>query len=368
MDTDNEQQELPQMRKSGAKRIFIHAISLLLLLSVGCAIGAALFVAKALQPVAESAQEKRVVIPQGARSSEIAAILKEQGLIRDAVIFTYYLKYKGEGSRFQAGEYSMTTGMAPDQIIGQLNKGLTVKEEVIRVTIPEGYTVSQIAEKLSLQTPWNATEFLEIINRPETLEVPFADQIPADSSIKHRLEGYLFPETYEFNKGTTEQQFIERTVQELEKKLATLPSDWQDKMKTKGLTFHQLLTISSLIEREVVVDEERPLVAGVIYNRLNKKMALQIDATVQYLFDTQKERLFEKDLQIESPYNTYRQTGLPPGPIASPSLASIRAALYPQETKYFFYVTKKDGSQRHLFAETFEQHQRNIAASKKSAN
>jgi UPF0755 protein len=112
-----------------------------------------------------------------------------------------------------------------------------------------------------------------------------------------------------------------------------------------------------------VVEEERPIVAGVIYNRLKAKMPLQIDATVQYLFAESKERLYEKDLQIESPYNTYLHTGLPPGPIASPSLASIKAALYPEETKYLYYVTKKDGTSGHLFAETFAQHKKNIAKS-----
>jgi UPF0755 protein len=364
----NNEQQVFMKPKSTAKRIALWTVGLLLLVIIGGAAGGAIYVMNALQPVALSDQEKRVIIPQGAGSSEIAAILTEQGLIRNSAIFTYYLKYKKEGSRFQAGEYSMAPGITLNQIIDKLNKGETVKEDVIRITIPEGFTVSQIAEKLNQQTPWNAALFLELSNRLPAVEASFAAQIPENPSIKHRLEGYFFPETYEFKKGTTEQQFIERMVQELDKKLSTLPSDWKDKLKQRGLSFHQMLTIASLIEREVVVDEERPIVAGVIYNRLNKKMPLQIDATVQYLFEKQKERLFEKDLLIESPYNTYLNSGLPPGPIASPSMASIRAALYPAETKYLFYVTKKDGSMGHLFAETYEEHQKNIAASKKGAN
>jgi UPF0755 protein len=130
-----------------------------------------------------------------------------------------------------------------------------------------------------------------------------------------------------------------------------------------GLTLHQLLTIASLIEREAVLDEERPLIASVIYNRLKIGQPLQIDATIQYLFATPKERLFEKDLQIESPFNTYLHTGLPPGPISDSSFASIKAALYPETSDYFYYVTKKDGSHSHLFAKTFAEHQKNIEKS-----
>ncbi|UUZ86641.1 endolytic transglycosylase MltG [Paenibacillus sp. P26] len=183
-----------------------------------------------------------------------------------------------------------------------------------------------------------------------------------------RLEGYLFPETYEWKKDVTPDEIVESMTQELDKKLAELPKDWQSALKQRGLTFHQPLTVASLIEREVALEEERALVSGVIYNRLKQGMPLQIDATVQYLFDKPKERLFEKDLQIESPYNTYLHPGLPPGPIASPSLASIQAALYPAGTKYLYYVTKKDGSKGHLFAETYEQHLKNIAESKKTAS
>lgn len=360
-----EQAETGKPRRRG--RIALTIAVLLVLLIVGGAGGVALFVAQALQPVELSAQEVHVRIPQGASSPQIARLLEEQGLIRSATIFTYYLKVQGQGSRFQAGEYSMTPGMTLDQMIGKLNSGDIVKEEVIRVTIPEGFTVQQIAAKLGEETPWHAEAFLQEVDAPAQFSASALTGLPNSKDIKHRLEGYLFPETYEFKKGASEQDFIERTLQELDKKLATLPADWPDKLKQRGMTLHQLLTVASLIEREVVVDEERPLVAGVIYNRLAQKMPLQIDATVQYLFDKPKERLLEKDLQTPSPYNTYLNPGLPPGPIASPSLASIQAALYPAETNYLFYVTKKDGSQGHLFAETYEQHKKNIAASKKQA-
>lgn len=350
-------------------KVTLLLVGLFLLIIIGIASGIGVYIANALQPVTASEQEVRVSIPQGAGSVQIARELETKGLIKNSSIFTYYLKVKKQGSRLQAGEYDMKPGLTFDEMIEKLNKGETVKEEVIRITIPEGYTVDQIASKLSEQTPWDKDVFLKLADAPVGLtEDTAANDIPDNKNLKHRLEGYLFPETYEFKKGSTEQEFIERTLEQLDKKLATLPPDWKDKLKERGLSVHQMLTIASLIEREVVQDEERALVSGVIQNRLKKNMPLQIDATVQYLFDKSKERLLEKDLQIQSPYNTYLNTGLPPGPIASPSLASMKAAIYPQETKYLFYVTKKDGTKGHLFAETFEEHKKNIAESKKTAN
>jgi UPF0755 protein len=350
--------------QSSNKRKIVLAIVFILLLLVSFIGGAALYVSKCLSPMPAQSESVHVTIPQGASSSDIAVLLEQKGLIRDARIFTYYLKYKKQGAKFQAGEYAMPPGITLDQIITKLNQGDTVKEEVIRVTIPEGFTVTQIADKLAQASGLSAAAFLDKADRSGEIHSASARQIPANPAIKHRLEGYIFPETYEFRKGTSEDDMLDRMLSELDNKLAALPSDWQDKLKQKSIDFHQMLTIASLVEREVALDEERPIVAGVIYNRLSKKMPLQIDATIQYLFDKPKDRLVEKDLQIESPYNTYLHAGLPPGPIASPSLASIKAAIYPADTKYLFYVTKKDGSKGHLFAETFEQHKKNIEASK----
>ncbi|TXK79350.1 endolytic transglycosylase MltG [Paenibacillus sp. N3.4] len=363
-----EQESEGNKPKRSKLKVTLLILGILLLLIIGTAGGVGLYVANALQPVSATDQEVRVSIPQGASSLQIAKELETKGLIKNSSIFTYYLKAKKQGSKLQAGEYNMKPGMSFEAMIDKMNKGETVKEEMIRVTIPEGYTIEQIAAKLVEQTSWSSSVFLQLVDTANGLQGEAIATIPDSKNIKHHLEGYLFPETYEFKKGSTEQDFVERTLQQLDKKLATLPADWKDKLKERGLSVHQMLTIASLIEREVVVDEERALVSGVINNRLKKNMPLQIDATVQYLFDKPKERLFEKDLQIQSPYNTYLNTGLPPGPIASPSLASIKAAIYPEETKYLFYVTKKDGTKGHLFAETFEEHKKNIAASKKTTN
>lgn len=351
--------------KNRVTRTVWRALAVVLFIAIGGAAGTALYVASALQPTEAREQEVRIAIPAGYGSGQIADLLEQNGLIRDAFAFKLYLKYKKQGARFQAGEYAMKPGMPLDDIIAKLNEGDTVKEDVLRFTIPEGFTVPQIADRLSGLPGFDRQAFLELAGNKAEFASGWAAQIPDDPRIRHRLEGYLFPETYEMKKDSPVQAIVERMLQELDRKLNALPPDWPEKLRQSGLTFHQMMTVASLVEREVVVDEERPIVASVIYNRLKKNMKLQIDATVQYVLDKPKERLFEKDLQIESPYNTYLHPGLPPGPIASPSLKSIRAALYPAETNYYYYVTKKDGSQGHYFAETHEQHLRNIEESKK---
>lgn len=348
------------------KRIALWTILSVLLVLVLAGAGTAAYVAYALKPPEAKPGSVRINVSPGLGSGQIAKLLEANGLIRDAKVFRYYLVYKKEGGRFQAGEYEMTPGMELDAIIAKLNDGDTVRRETLRFTIPEGFTVMQVADKLSEQPGFDRKTFLELAESKEPFgSVKWVADIPDDPRLRHRLEGYLFPETYELKKESTAKDIVMRMVSEIDRKLADLPADWPDKLKQSGLTFHQIMTVASLIEREVVVDEERPIVASVIYNRLKTGMKLQIDATVQYVLDKPKERLFEKDLQIDSPYNTYKIAGLPPGPIASPSLKSIRAALYPAQTNYLFYVTKSDGTQSHQFAETYAQHLKNIEDSKK---
>ncbi|MBB3109958.1 UPF0755 protein [Paenibacillus phyllosphaerae] len=327
----------------------------------------ALYIWNGLRPTAEG-EVKQVELKSGMSPARFANELENQGIIRDAIIFSYYLRIKDEGDRFQAGVYELTPGMDKQAIIDKLNAGETMKTETVRFTIPEGYTIEQIADTLSVDGIVDKTAFLTLADTSRTwADTDEAGHIPDSADLEHRLEGYLFPETYEMEKGSTAEQLIDRMLKELDRKLDSLPENWEEAMAERNVDFHQLLTIASLIEREVVVDKERPIVAGIIYNRLKEEMPLQIDATVQYLLDKQKERLLESDLDVESPYNTYKVKGLPPGPIASPSLKSIEAALYPEETDYLFYVTKKDGTNEHLFARTYSEHNKNIRKSNETA-
>ncbi|WP_058302140.1 endolytic transglycosylase MltG [Gorillibacterium timonense] len=327
----------------------------------------ALYLWNGLQPT-KKGEPVRIEIPSGTGTIRIAEILEEKGIIRSKEIFTAYLKYKGEGSRFQAGTYDVTPGSTIDEVIAKLNAGETVKAEMIRFTIPEGYTVKQIADKLAEAGYVKADEFLSLEKQAQK----FAQNLPAGAEVTgdqlaYNLEGYLFPETYEMKKGSTAEEILERMTKETADKLATIPN-LNEQLKSRKMTLHQLLTVASLVEKEAAVPAERPLIAGVIYNRLKADMKLEIDATVQYALGETKDRLFEKDLQVDSPYNTYRNKGLPPGPIASPGLASIQAALEPKASEYLFYVTKKDGSREHLFAKTYAEHLKNIEASKKEAS
>ncbi|MBE7683503.1 endolytic transglycosylase MltG [Paenibacillus sp. P13VS] len=334
-----------------------------LLIIVIAAGGAGAAVWNMMRPVAASADPVVFEIKSGSGTSQIADQLEQEGLIRSGLAFKGYLKWKKQGSSFMAGTYSMNPGVSYDEIISKLNSGEVVPEEMVKFTIPEGYTVLQMADKLSAEGVVDREEFIKLANDPSSFDVDIIKDIPVDEELRYVLEGYLFPETYELKKGSSTHDVMQRMLEEFQTKINTIP-DLGSKLKARNLSLHELLTIASLVEREVVVDEERALVAGVIDNRIKQDMKLEIDATVQYLLDKPKARLLFKDLKVKSPYNSYLNKGLPPGPIASPSLESIEAALAPEASDYLFYVTKKDGSSGHLFAKTYKEHQQNIAKSK----
>ncbi|USB35004.1 endolytic transglycosylase MltG [Paenibacillus sp. YPG26] len=329
--------------------------------------GVAVYIYNQMQPVDPSSTSVKVEIKSGAGTARIADILKQEGLIKNSLMFKVYLKLKSEGAKFQAGVYELSPGITYDQIIEKLNRGDVVKADMVQFTIPEGYTVKQMADKLSQEGIVNKDRFLKLAKDPADITVPLLHEFPANGKQIYRLEGLLFPETYELKKGSSEADIMARMLEELQAKLDSIP-DWKVKLEKRKLTLTELMTVASLIEREVVVDTERRRVASVIYNRLEQEMKLEIDATVQYLLGKPKERLLNSDLRKKnSPYNTYLYKGLPPGPIATPSVKSIEAALEPETTNYFFYVTKKDGSQEHLFAKTYAEHLKNIQHSNSTA-
>ncbi|RUT43350.1 endolytic transglycosylase MltG [Paenibacillus anaericanus] len=342
---------------------------MIIVIAIIVAVGAAgAYIYNEMQPVKSSEQVVKFTIEPGVGTSGIADILEDQGLIKNSFLFVSYLKLKSEGTRFQAGVYELQPGVTYDEIIAKLNSGDVVKTEMIKFTIPEGFTVTQMGDKLAEEGIVNKDSFLKLAKDPTGLNNELLGLVPADSKLMYRLEGYLFPETYELKKGSSELDIIQRMLDEMEKRLGQIPN-FEDKLKARGLTLNELMTVASLVEREVVVDSERSIVAGVIYNRLaTGNMKLEIDATVQYLLGKPKERLMNSDLRkVDSPYNTYLYLGLPPGPIAAPSLKSIEASLEPKSSEYLFYVTKKDGSGEHLFAKTYKEHLKNIEKSKAMA-
>lgn len=351
--------------QAGGKGILITGIVLALLVIV--IIVSIVSIRNALRPT-EAGQPQTITLKSGMSTPTFVQKLEDAGIIRSAIIFEYYLRYVGEGSKFQAGVYEITPGITNDELITMLNSGQTIQEKVIRVTIPEGYTVDQIAERLADHGVIDQKAFLQAVNsKKQWTNLQLISNIPVMPVLKYRLEGYLFPNTYDFKVNQTADQVVERLLHETDVQLANLPSDWQQRMKKLNLNLHQTLVIASLIEREVVVDEERPIVAGIVYNRLKAKMPLQFCSTVQFLLKEQKDRLLYSDLKVDSAYNTYKNTGLPPGPIASPGLESIKATLYPQKSDYLYFVTKEDGTKSHYFGKTFAEHQHNIQLSRKNA-
>lgn len=340
-------------------RWLLAAVFLLLVLAVGVAV----YVYVQLQPPAEGAGETVLVeIPSGFSSAQVAVLLQEKGLVRDARVFRYYLAYHKVSNRLQAGKYRFVRGMTLDEITRDLVEG-NVYRETVKVTVPEGFRVEQIAERLEEAGLGSRERYLALIREHDFGEFPFVRDIPEDAPLKYRLEGYLFPDTYEFDKEADE-------VTVLTAMLERFAREWtpqrQERLRELGISVHQWVTMASLVEREAKVDAERPIIAGVIWNRLKENWLLQIDATVQYIFGTPKERLTYRDLEMDDPYNTYLYEGLPPGPIGAPGTRSLEAVLYPQEYDYFFYVTKKDGTDEHYFAKTHSEHEENIRISRQN--
>lgn len=310
-----------------------------------------IYIYSEIQPV-DSSGTKQVVIPPGSSTAQIGSILEEAGLIKNGSLFRYYVKLKGIGNHLQAGEYQLTAGLPIDQLIEPIEAG-DVLVNTVRFTIPEGWNVEQIATALEAKGFVSKADFLKEVNEGEFPEFPFVAQIPQSHDRKNRLEGYLFPETYEVKKGADAHEIISKMVGQFAKEFKP---EWKETLKQRNLTVDQAVNLASIIEREVVADKERPIVAGVFFNRMRDGWMLQSCATVQFVLGKQRDRITFADLEIKSPYNTYINKGLPPGPIANPGRASLAAVVSPTKTDYFFFVTKKDGSSEHFFSKTLEEH------------
>jgi len=295
---------------------------------------------KALDP--ESTATMTVEIPSGSSTTKIGTILADQGIIDSADSFKLQSKMKGMDGKYKAGEYTLSPAMTMTEIMDILVSG---NVNTVRFTIPEGLRVDEVADKLEAEGLINRDLFMKEIESGE-YSYKFLKDAPAG---KLRLEGYLYPNTYDVFTTASEHDIIDRLLRQLD---TVFTDDMYQRTEELGMDINEVMTIASLIERETMVDSEKAKVASVIYNRLEIGMKLQIDATVQYAMGESKQFLTYKDLEIESPYNTYQIDGLPPGPICSPGEASIKAALYPEDTDYIYYVLSaaKDGT--HKFAKT----------------
>lgn len=338
-----------------AKKV-IKSMLLMLVLVLGIAAMGVFYINDKLGPVIKDSKDLvEVEIPLNTSVKGISSILKDNNLIKDDKIFYYYLRIKSE-TNLKAGSYFLTRGMTATEVIEQLKEG-KVYAASNKFVVPEGYTVAQIAQKLADKGLVDKKKFLELTRTGNFNDIFITREIPVSNERRNRLEGFLFPKTYEFNEGITEEEIIRSMLKQTEREI---PSEWLEEVKNGDISFYEIMVLASIIEREAVAKGERNKIARVYYNRLDVNMLLQADATIQYALGDQKARILYKDLDIESPYNTYRKKGLPPSPIANPGLESIKAAIYPAEHEYLFYVTKKDGTGEHYFSKTYQEHLKNI--------
>ncbi|MGB4378645.1 MAG: endolytic transglycosylase MltG, partial [Limnochordia bacterium] len=305
----------------------------------------AVVVLLAHQPASRRDSLDRIVeIPLGTPAGRISRMLEEQGLIRSAFIFDIMLKITNRDSQLKAGEYLLNPAMNTMEVIQKLNEGTIVTH---RIMIPEGYELKQIAAVLAREGVVDPERFLMLT---QNAELVFGEQFPVELPIPS-LEGYLFPDTYHFAKEQSEEAIIRQMVSRF---VDVVISKVDLSLLDDKYTLHEVITLASIVEKEVIYDFERPLVAAVYHNRLNIGMRLQADPTVRYVMTENRSRVLYSDLEIDSPYNTYRYDGLPPGPIASPGLKSIMAVLEPADVDYLYFVAKNDGT--HVFSRTFEEH------------
>jgi len=286
-----------------------------------------------------------VTVSSNSNTARIASQLAEKGLINNPDIFIWYCRLKGYDSQLQAGVYQFGKSQGIPEMVQDLVAG-RVKSKTI--TIPEGYDLRQIGELFVAREICSLEEWQTAVLKDYDYE--FLRDIPKRDN---RLEGFLFPETYRIRDGASPEELIKMMLSQFSK---VWDEQFSAAAEQSGLTTYRVITLASMVEKEGRHDEERPRIAGVIFNRLQIGMALQIDATVLYSLGGHKDRVLLKDLEVDSPYNTYRNTGLPPGPIASPGAVSIQAVLQPEKHDYYYYVTSEGGY--HTFSRTYEEHLR----------
>lgn len=347
-----------QRTKSGPRarrgRLFtlLPAAAIVALLLIG---GCTVWVFRQLDPPGAPGAGVKVTIPLGASASDISELLEDAGVVRSATAFRLYVRVKGAGT-FQPGEYLLPSGISFDDLVPILESG--PKVEYTRLVIPEGFTLEEIATRVDALPGIEGSVFLDLARtgavrsqfQPENVQT---------------LEGLVFPDTYHVSTEEDERQLLERMVQRFEQVAEEVGLDAGDKTgDSDSRSSYEVVVIASMVETEAKVAKERPLVSAVIANRLRIDMRLQIDATVLYALGRHKTGITNKDLEVDSPYNTYRVAGLPPTPIASPGKASLRAALNPADVDYLFYVLV-DPSGRHGFTASAAEFERLKADSKR---
>ncbi len=361
-------------KKSRLKGFLVTVLLLLILLGAGGFFGLR-YAESALQPVDPSSKQYMTVqIPDGSNAQEIGSTLEKSGVIKNGLVFTLYVKYKNY-NELKSGYYNLQKSMSVEDVIKELQKGGTPEPQEVtlaNLTIPEGYTLEQIAQTVGqlqgdFKEPLTAEAFLakvqdETFIAQEVTKYPnLLESLPTkDSGVRYRLEGYLFPATYTIKENTTVESLIDEMLAAMDKNL----SSHYATIKEKNLTVNELLTIASLVEKEGAKTEDRKLIAGVFYNRLNLGMPLQSNIAILYAEGKLGQNISLADdaaidTSIDSPYNVYTKVGLMPGPVDSPSLDAIESSINQTKSDYLYFVANvQDG--KVYYATTREEHDRNV--------
>ncbi|MCM3765383.1 endolytic transglycosylase MltG [Neobacillus niacini] len=352
------QKMLEHQSEARVVRRIVLIVTVLLLVLIGIIGGGGyLYIQSALKPMDPGSKvQKKVEIPIGSSVTGIAQRLESNGIIKDAKVFKYYVKLKNEGG-FMAGEYQLSPSMDVQEIVGRLKTGKVLAEATFKITIPEGKQLKEIASIMAQATKQNEADVFNKLNDKEyvkTLIAKYPDILTDDvlnPAVMYPLEGYLFPATYPFYKTNPS---VEEMVEAMLNKSRDVLGNYSEVGKEKNLTIHQMLTMASLIEEEATEKADRKKISSVFYNRMDKGMMLQTDPTVLYAQGRHKERVVYKDLEVNSPYNTYKHTGLPPGPIANAGKTSIEAALDPEKTDFYYFLATSEGEI--IFTKTLDEH------------
>lgn len=313
------------------------------ILLIGSAITFAFFVNYALnKPAGTNNQEKIFTIGAGSGIQKIAVDLEDQNLINYSWLFVGYARYKNLSDKMQVGQYGLRSTMTIPEITDILSAG-QIKEN--QVTFPEGFTISQMTERLEEQNIIKASDFKKATKKYYPFE--FLNDRPKEQN----LEGFLFPDTYKFSLDVVADDIVEKMLLNFDQKLTSkMRKDIKEKTNTN---IYEIITMASIIEKEASSDKDRKIIAGIFYKRWNEGKPLQSCATLQFILKTNKRRFNYKDTQTESSYNTYLHKELPPGPICNPGLGAIKAAIYPKKTDYLYFLSTKDGET--IYAETYEE-------------
>lgn len=289
--------------------------------------------------------EISVVVPPGATGQDVAQLLEDQGLIHHRAFLLWAIRLEETKRPVIQGNYQLARGLSAMELLEQLQEGPDFRrEEQFRLTIPEGLSIAQMAALMP-----DPEAFLQAAADPELIaELGIAAET---------LEGFLMPNTYFFDGQPGEREVVARMVEQFQKEYAALR---ESIASARNRDLLEVITLASLIEEEARLDAERPLVSAVLSNRIRQRMPLQMDSTLQYALNKYGQRLLDADKEVESPYNTYKNPGLPPGPISNPGVPSIRAALQPAREDFLYFVSNADG-RTHTFSSTYEEHQRAVA-------